>query len=290
MNLKKRHEFLGGKFVRLQLPNTIRINTLKLDEKKIIQRLKERKIKLKKVSYLDHGYIAEAKFSVGSTQEYLQGYYYLQQKAPQLPAQILNPEAGDLAIDMCASPGGKTTQIAQLMKNKGKIIALDIGKRTEKLAQNIERMGASNVMVYKRDARFFELPDKSKADKILLDAPCSGNFVIEKDWYKKRTVDDVKACARTQKELLTAAIDNLKKGGILVYSTCSLEPEENELIIDWALSEFKVSLEKINLNIGDPGLIEFEGEKLNPEIKKCERFWPHKTGTQGFFIAKIKKK
>ncbi|MBW3014485.1 RsmB/NOP family class I SAM-dependent RNA methyltransferase [Candidatus Woesearchaeota archaeon] len=287
MNLKERHEKLGGKFVQIDLPTTIRINPLKLDEKKIIERLKQRKIQLKKVSYLDYGYIAEANFSVGSTQEYLQGYYYLQEGASQIPVQVLDPKPGELVIDMCASPGGKTTQIAQLMKNKGQIIALDIGKRTEKLCQNIERMGAENIIVYKRDARFFDL--RGKVDKILLDAPCSGNFVIEKDWYKKRTINDIKTCARTQKELLAAGIDNLKDGGILIYSTCSLEPEENEMIIDWALSEFEISLEKINLDIGDAGLVEVDGQKLNPEVKKCKRFWPHKTGTQGFFIAKFRK-
>lgn len=288
MNLKKRHEEMGGKYAEIELPESIRISTLKLGAKEIISRLRKRGIKLNKILFLKYGYVAEAKFSIGSTQEYLQGHYYIQQRASQMPVQVLDPRPGELVIDMCASPGGKTTQMAQWMQNKGQIIALDVGRRIGKMCQNIERMGAQNVIVYKRDARFFEL--EGGADRILLDAPCSGNFVIEKDWYQKRMPEDIKASARMQKELLAAGIDNLKKGGVLVYSTCSLEPEENEMMIDWALSEFGISLEKIELDIGDGGLVEIEGKKLNAEIRKCKRFWPHKTGMQGFFIAKIRKK
>jgi len=292
MNFKKRYEELGGKYEEVELQTCIRFNTLKDTEKNILDRLKKRKISLTKVPFLKHGYYASADFSLGSTADYLLGYYYLQEAAAQIPVQVLDPKSGELVVDMCASPGGKTTQIAQTMKNNEQLIALDVSMRVEKLKNNLERLGITNCSVYKRDARFFELPSGSKADKVLLDAPCSGNYVIEQDWFGKRTMEDIKACAKVQRELLSAGIKNLKKGGILVYSTCSLEPEENELVIDWALKKYGEEIELVDtkLTIGYEGIVDFAGFKLDKRIKLCRRFWPHKTKTQGFFVAKIKKK
>jgi NOL1/NOP2/sun family putative RNA methylase len=291
MNFKKRYEELGGKFEEIELQNCIRLNTLKDDAKNILNRLRQRRIKLTKVPFLKHGYYASAEFSLGSTADYLLGFYYLQEAAAQIPVQILDPKSNELVVDMCASPGGKTTQIAQMTKNEGQLIALDVSMRVEKLRNNLERLGISNCSVYKRDARFFDLPSESKAHKILLDAPCSGNYVIEQDWFSKRTMEDIKACAKVQRELLGAGIKNLKKDGILVYSTCSLEPEENELVIDWALKKYgdDIDLVDTKLSIGDEGIVDFSGFKLDKRIKLCKRFWPHKIKTQGFFISKIVK-
>ena len=227
---------------------------------------------------------------MAATPEHLQGYYYLQEAASQLPAEILEPKGTDTVLDMCASPGSKTTQLAMLMNNKGKITALDSENvRLPKLQNNLERCGVTNTITYKKDARYAQ--DLGlEFEKILLDAPCSGNFAIEPDWFLERKLGDIKALVKTQRQLLQAAIDVLKPGGILVYSTCSLEPEENELNINWLLNEYKdVELEKIDIDIGDPGLTKAFDRELNPDLAKCKRFWPHKTGTQGFFLAKLRK-
>ncbi|MFH1506244.1 MAG: RsmB/NOP family class I SAM-dependent RNA methyltransferase [archaeon] len=288
----ERYKELGEEFnpEEFEMKKSLRINTLKTDENVMVARLKKLNINLDKIPFLDFGYYFSAEFSLGATPEYLFGYYYLQEVASQLPVQVLQPQPGDLVLDMAASPGSKTTQIAQYMENKGNIIALDDNlQRLDSLRNNLERCGITNCVIYKKDARFvtdFNL----EFNKILLDAPCSGNFAIDKDFFDKRDLAGIKQNSKVQRELLKAAVKVLKKGGVLVYSTCSLEPEENEMNINWLLNNFdNLSLEETGLELGDEGLVDVFGEKLNPEIKKCRRFWPHKTKTEGFFITKIKK-
>ena len=185
----KRYKTLGCACSNLiGIKPSLRINTLKISEEKIISRLKKSDVLLHKIPYVQHGYFYDAKFSLGATPEYLMGYYYLQESASQLPAQVLNPKPDDMILDMCASPGSKTTQIAQLMENTGKIIALDTdSRRLLALRNNLERCGVKNTIVYKKDSRFvFDLG--LTFDKILLDAPCSGNYVIEENFFIKKNI------------------------------------------------------------------------------------------------------
>lgn len=293
MDFLERYEQLGQNIVpeKIKIPQTIRINTLKIKPEILLKRLKRENVNLVKVPFLDFGYYVDSSdFSVGASVEHLMGYYYLQETAAQIPVQLLKPKKTDLVLDMSAAPGGKTTQLAQYMKNEGAIIALDNHNlRLTSLRNNIERLGVKNTILYQIDAQFVD-DLNLKFDKILLDAPCSGNFCIDKDWFDKRNLDDLKPISRKQKQLLRSAIGVLKPNGELVYSTCSLEPEENELVVDWVLNNYpKMKLQKINLEIGDPGLTEIFGKKINNSIKNTRRFWPNKTKTQGFFIAKFKK-
>ncbi|MCC7575020.1 RsmB/NOP family class I SAM-dependent RNA methyltransferase [Candidatus Woesearchaeota archaeon] len=292
MDFLKKYELMGETFnpEKTKQKKALRINTLKITEQELIKRLTKKKVKLEKIKFLKHGYFYEADFSLASTQEYLQGYFYIQDAAAQTPAEVLNPEQEEIILDMAASPGGKCTQIAQLMKNKGIIIALEENKsRMQSLINNIERLSVTNTTIFKKDARFSQ--DLGiQFDKILLDAPCGGNFCVEKDYFKKRTQQDLDSKSRTQKELLRSAYLSLKKEGILIYSTCSLEPEENELVIDWFLKEFKeMKIVETNLNIGSPGITEYKNLKLNKDLKLTKRFWPHQTNTDGFFVARLKK-
>ncbi len=195
-------------------------------------------------------------------------------------------------LDMCASPGGKTTQLADLMNNKGIIIALEKKKeRIERLKTNLERQGVHNAILYHTDASNVKKLGIT-FDKVLLDAPCSGNYTQEDGWFEKRTLSQVNKNAAEQKILLSAALSVLKKGGTLVYSTCSLEPEENELVIDWLLKQsagHRVSILDTDISAGEAGLTTVFGKTLHKDLKKCRRFWPSKTGTEGFFIAKVMK-
>jgi NOL1/NOP2/sun family putative RNA methylase len=279
----KRYNELGHDIdpSKIELKRSIRVNTLKKSEQEIVNRLKKKKIKLNKIPFLDHGYWAEAEFSLSSTPEYLQGYFYIQEAASQLPVKVLKPEKNDLVLDMCAAPGSKTTQLAQYMQNQGRIIALDSNtSRLKPLKNNIERCGVKNCITYQKDAAHADDLDL-KFDKVLLDAPCSGNFTTDPAWFDKRNIEDINSLARTQKSLLRAAIQVLKPSGILVYSTCSLEPEEDEEVIEWALDNLPIKLAPTGLKIGDTGITE--------KTALCTRFWPEKTHTQGFFIAKIVK-
>ena len=289
----ERYKELGQIIVpeKISTQQAIRINTLKIEAEEIIKRLKRENVNLVKIPFLDFGYIVESsEFSIGAAPEHLFGYYYVQEKAAQIPVQILNPKKGETVLDMSAAPGGKTTQLAQYMDNKGIIIALDNNNfRLLSLRNNIERMGVKNTILYQKDAKF--VADLGvKFDKILLDAPCSANFVVDKNWFDKRKLEDLKEASKLQKQLLAAAVDVLKDKGELVYSTCSLEPEEDEFVVDWALTEFpELKLQKISIELGDEGLISPFGKELNKNIKNTRRFWPNKTNTQGFFIAKFKK-
>ena len=272
------------------LSPSIRVNTLKISESELIKRFKEKGVALKKVSELKHCFTLDKQdFSLASTPEYLQGFFYIQEVASQVPALVLDPKPGDSVLDMCAAPGSKTTQLAQLMNNKGVIIALDVkNDRLRVLGNNLERCGVENVLVYNKDAKYVQ--DLSiQFDKVLLDAPCSGNFVIEKDWFMIRDIGGIVENSIVQRSLLKSALSVLKPGGILVYSTCSLEPEEDELVIDWLLNNFKVELEEISLKLGSEGLIKVEKHVLSEELIKTRRFWPNLSSTQGFFVAKIRK-
>jgi len=288
--LVKRYATLGYTCKLIDLKHSFRINTLKSSEKDLIPRLRSLGVKLEKIEYSDFGYRYESEFSLGAISEYLQGFYYIQEAASQLPPQVLEPKPDETILDMCAAPGSKTTQIAQYMNNTGTIVALDSEpRRLFALRNNLERCGVKNAILYKKDSRFvFDLG--IQFDKVLLDAPCSGNYAIEEEFFTKKSVDGIRERSRLQKELLKAAIRVLKKGGTLVYSTCSLEPEEDEMNIDWVLGKYpEMKLVDTGLSIGDSGLIEVFSKKLNPEVSKCRRFWPTKTETEGFFIAKLVK-
>lgn len=292
MNFLKRYSELGVSFdpTKIVLRKCLRINTLKISSDLLVRRLKKKKVFLEKVSFLDNGFFYDASFSLGSTPEYLQGFYYLQEAASQLPVKVLGPSKSDLVLDMAASPGGKTSQISQLMNNEGVVVALDTEhKRLKSLINNLERLSVSNVLVYKKDARF--VSDLGlKFDKILLDAPCSGNFCVEPGYFSKRSIDDLKQRGRLQKELLNAGLDVLKKDGFLVYSTCSLEPEEDELVVDAILKNRRdVVLVDTGLGVGVEGLTVVFGSELDSSLKLSRRFWPHLENTEGFYIAMFKK-
>ncbi len=286
-----RYAQLGERILQtVELKPTLRVNTLRITEDELVRRLTDLGVSLTKLPWLTHGYRVErSRFSLGASTEFLLGYYYLQGAAAQLPVEILDPKPSELILDCCAAPGGKTTQLAQHMQNKGTIIALEKKPhRLLSLRNNLERMSIANTIVYNLDAGKAATLGM-QFDKVLLDAPCSGNYVGDPTWFSKRTITDIQKSAQIQRHLLSAALGVLKPGGILVYSTCTLEPEENELNVHWLVANAHVTLEPINIPVGDPGLTTVFGKKLHPSLKHCKRFWPHKTNTEGFFIAKVRK-
>ena len=271
-----------------ETPQAIRVNTLKTTDAEVTATLRGLGVKLAKVPYLDHGYVAEESgFSLGASIEYLLGLFSLQESASQYAAQTLAPRAFDKVLDMCAAPGGKTTQIAADMGNRGLLYAVDADvERVYALENNLERCCVENSLVYHGDATGLELG--TVFSKVLLDAPCSGNYVTDPNWFMRRSIEDVHRNAETQRALLSTAVKYLEPGGTLLYSTCSLEPEENELNIEWLLSNHEVALKEIE-GPGENGLTEVFGRRLDTEVYKCHRFWPDTTHTQGFFLAKVVK-
>ena len=267
----------------------LRVNTLLFDEQEVIKRLNRHGVQVFKTP-LKYCYSYKSSFALSSMVEHLNGWFYLQGLASQAAAHALSPKEDSLVVDMAAAPGSKTTLLAQLMNNTGRIIALDKNRdRLFALRDNCERLGVINVLGVRKDAVYAH--DLAlEADYVLLDSPCSGNYCSEEAWESKRTLMDVQKNARLQRELVKTAHRLLKKDAVLVYSTCSLEPEEDELIVDFALSLGFV-LEDIPLpDLGQsPGITSYNGEALDPSLSKTMRFWPYKTKTEGFFIARLRK-
>ncbi len=282
-----RYRQLGWEFKNVELKQAIRINQSNSKDKKLEGRLHKAGIQVERIPFLEIGYwIHKRKVSVGATAEYLLGLYSIQEAAAQIPATLFNEIKNKMVLDACAAPGGKTTQLADLMENTGVITALDVRRnRLNAMVNHLERCRVSNTIVYNLDARQASKLNL-KFDRILLDAPCSGNFATDEAWFKHRTMTDVERNARVQRELLKTAAGCLADDGELVYSTCSLEPEENELNINWAITNLNLQIEKINC-YGQKGLVEIFGEHLDSSIERCKRIWPDKT--QGFFICKLKK-
>jgi NOL1/NOP2/sun family putative RNA methylase len=207
-----------------------------------------------------------------------------------IPPIVLDLKPGLLVLDMAASPGAKTTQIAQYMGNEGCIIANDVKtKRLNILISNLQRCGVLIAKVTLMDGRTFKKYENT-FDRILVDAPCSNtgmirkNFKYAKIWRKK----DVETLSKLQKELIMSAYKALKPGGILVYSTCSFDPAENEEVIDYLLSNTDAELEKINLNLkSHRPFTEFDRKNFDSRIKKCLRIHPQDNDTEAFFVAKV---
>jgi NOL1/NOP2/sun family putative RNA methylase len=230
--------------------------------------------------------------TLGSTHEYLRGQYYIQNKASLFPAFYLNPSEDDIVLDMCAAPGGKTTQIAQLMENNGRIIAAEINpRRIKSLLYNLRRCGIKNTTVLNVNANDL-LKYNVHPDKILLDTPCSGEGLIRNDKTRKQSKSpkDITRIMAIQANLLKTAFKLVKPGGFIMYSTCSIAPEENEFVVQSLLDRYpKAAVTDLNDDIGHPGYTEIFGVKLSYDLVKARRFFPHEHDTIGFFYCLIKK-
>jgi len=278
-------------------PMTIRTNTLKTRRRELAQALIQRGVNLDPVApWSKVGLkIYDSQVPIGATPEYLAGYYMLQSPSSFCPVIALAPQPGERVLDMAAAPGGKTSYIAQLMKNSGVLVANDSNKlRLTSLRSNLHRLGVTNAIICNYDGR--KLPGGMKGfDRILLDAPCSGLGVIAHDASIKahKSLKDIQRMSHIQKELILAAIDcldaNSKTGGYLVYSTCSVSVEENEWVIDYALKHRYVKLVETGLEIGEPGLKNWREKRFDPSLKMTRRIYPHVHNMDGFYVAKLKK-
>ena len=277
-------------------PVTIRTNTLKTRRKDLAQELINLGINVDPIEWSKEGLIVyDSPVPIGATATYLAGHYILQGAGSFLPVMALQPQANERILDLSAAPGGKTTHIAQLMKNTGVIFANDISKeRCRAVSANSHRLGVINTVICHRDGRTFPKA-MTGFDRVLLDAPCTGTGVAIKDPSVKANKDakDVKRCSHLQKELLLAAIDccdaNSEKGGYIVYSTCSILVEENEAVIDYALKRRDVKLVDTGLEFGRAGFKKFVQHRFHPSMTLTKRFYPHTHNTDGFFVAKMKK-
>lgn len=278
---------------RMQRPvkRYIRTNTLKTTSPRLVARLESKNFELKKTVLADVFEINgnNASISIGATTEYLLGHYYIQDISSCIAVEALDIKRNQAVLDMASAPGGKTTLIAQKMDNTGSIVAIESNPiRMKSLAFNLSRCGVINTALYRLDATACASLNLS-FDRILLDAPCSGEGVIWKDATRKtsRTPDDISQCSFAQKKLLEAGLQALKPGGTIVYSTCSFAPEENEYVVNSILDKFDVKVQP--LQFGTEGLTAFGSKAFNIELKSTVRLYPHIHNSMGFYVAKLRK-
>lgn len=245
----------------------LRVNTLKISPLKLKKRLESKGFFLEAQKEIDFCFrVKKEPFSLSSTEEYLLGYFYLQDKASMFPAICLAPKKDEVVLDCCSAPGGKATLLSQLMENKGAIIACDLKKeRIKSQIFNIQRLGCQNIASFCIDG----LKVKRLGilfDKVLLDAPCSSTGMVWKAKKRIKSINkhEVLKYSELQKKLIKSCFDALKPNGLMAYSTCSLESEENEENGKYA-------------------------ESLGMEKIKEKYFFPHIDNTIGFYYCLLKK-
>ncbi|MFP4111815.1 MAG: NOL1/NOP2/sun family putative RNA methylase [Candidatus Woesearchaeota archaeon] len=286
-------------FIRYSLSflrQSIRVNTLKANVDETRKRIEKKGFSLEPIPWCKEGFwIYGERKDIGNLLEHSLGYIYVQEAMSMVPPVVLEPKPGENILDLCAAPGSKTTQIAQYMENKGVLVANDITPvRARPLGINVQRCGIQNIMLtLTRGQELTKRFPEGYFDKILVDAPCSGTGTIRKSlktlWQTSEGF--VKKMAREQKKLVSSAFRVLKKGGTMVYSTCTLEPSEDEETISYLLDNFDCKTEKIllpKLKSAEP-ITEWNNKKFNDGVKNCLRVYPHQNDTEGFFVCKIVK-
>ncbi len=297
INFPDEHLVVINAFNR-QPRETIRVNTLKTTPEKLKELLGKKGFRLKptQFDYAFHVDSSQTRIGLGNTHEYLQGFYYIQSLASMVPVHLLYPEPGDNILDMCAAPGSKTTQIGQFLNQEGIIIAVDNKEsRIKSLSSNVKRMGINNCIIFPYDSSQLRPFLKSTfiPDKILLDAPCTGSGIIRVDPTLKKSKNDlnINRMVRIQKKLLKTAIEILKPGGLLMYSTCSFHYQENEGVIADALTNNRnIEIIEPNEDFGHPGFDNINNKIFGIELLKTRRVYPNRDDLDAFFYCLLKKK
>ncbi len=278
-------------------PLSVRINTLKIGREELTKELVEHKIFFTPVPWYKDALILNdiPQKELGETEFAQQKFFYSQSLSSMLPVIVLDPQPGEKILDMCAAPGGKTTQMASHMNNEGSILAVEaIKDRFYRLKSVVNQLGASIVDYKVMDARRFRFQGEY-FDRILVDVPCSseGRFKTSAPksfayWSPRK----IREMAQKQRGILMTASHLLKPGGVLVYSTCTFAPEENEGVVDWLLKKTKGTIQVVPIDLPDvktyPALRVWQNKEFNPEVSKCLRVLPNEM-MEGFFIAKLAK-
>lgn len=283
-------------------PTTLRVNTLKATSEEIEQSLIELGLSATKVPFITNAYILEgvAFETLGilmKSELYAQGKVYVQNLSSMIPPLLLDPSPNEKVLDITAAPGSKTTQMAVMMNNTGEIIANDLSRiRLYKLQANIKRQGASNITITQIPGQILWKEYPNRFDKALVDVPCSLEGTIQCDnpkSYEQWSVEKIAILSQKQKFLLRSAIAATKVGGIIVYSTCTMSPEENEEVISWILEKEAGNVELVPIEL--PGIETMNvvtqwgnGLPYDERVTMCKRILPSPL-MEGFFVAKLRK-
>lgn len=260
-------------------PLSLRTNTLKTTRDELCKELEQAGIEYTLSEWADEGILCTGHPALGSFVPLQEGKCQVQDESSMLVAHVVAPQAGDVVIDTCSAPGGKTTHMAQLMKNQGKIMAFDIHEhKLAKIEENAERLGITIIETAAKDALTLQGEWKDKADCVLVDAPCSGLGVLRRkpDSRWRKSEDLLTELPKLQLAILSQASECVKAGGTLVYSTCTIEPEENQLVVEAFLKNH-------------PDFVLDEIPCPNKGTAKWIQFLPHIDHTDGFFLARMRR-
>ena len=282
--------------VKRPLPTTIWANPLKITPGKFQNLMAEGGVDLTPVPWYPGAFRLPDDVMPGLRWEYLAGLYQVQEEVALLPALLLNPRPGERVLDMCAAPGNKTAQLGAMMQNRGTLIANDRSNGRMRAARHtFSRIGLVNVTTMTHDGA--NLPaEMGLFDKIMVDVPCSCEGTCRKDpsVFERSSVGTSKKIARIQTALLRKAVQLCRPGGRIVYATCTFAPEENELVIDAILRESGDTLHLCPTTVPEltasPGLTEWQGQELHPDLHRASRIWPQQNDTGGFFVAVLQKR
>lgn len=267
---------------------TLRVNTIKSNIQSVMQYLKDKNIKFDRVQWYNDALIIKNanEKDIQKLDIFKNGEIYLQSLSSMIPPLILAPKLEEKVLDLTAAPGSKTTEIAALMNNKGSILANELDKiRCERLKYNVEQQGASIVQVINDYGERIGNKYPEQFDKVLLDTPCSGEgrfLASDAQTYHSWSERKVAELVKIQKKLFKSAYLSLKNSGIMVYSTCTLNKEENEQVLEWAIEGLGLKLVDINIDIKEA----IKGQTIKTE--KAMKILPSKN-MEGFFVAKLQK-
>ncbi|MCD6454646.1 MAG: NOL1/NOP2/sun family putative RNA methylase [Candidatus Aminicenantes bacterium] len=289
------------KYIFKPLRRSLRVNTLKAEPQEIKILLEEKGYRLEPVPWAKEGFWVYGEGdgkSTGKELYHLMGLYYIQDASSMVPPLVLQPQPGETVLDMAAAPGGKATHIAALMQNEGVLVANEpLLYRAKVLVGNLERMGVRNSALTILKGNSFGWRFSNFFDRILLDAPCSaeGSTRKEEGFFDKLwNLSYIRRARNVQKALIVSAIHSLKPGGILVYSTCTMTPEENEEILAHALDRFGEKIEVIDVKLKGlktmPGIPAFEDKVYPEKVRKIARIWPFLNDTEAFTVFALIKK
>jgi NOL1/NOP2/sun family putative RNA methylase len=272
---------------------TLRVNTLRWNAAEMLRFFHESSVKHERVPWYRDGFVLRdlRERDVEAWDAYREGKIYLQSLSSMIPALALGPLPGERILDIAAAPGSKTTQMSALMENRGSILADELDPvRAQRLEYNLRLQGCSNVEVRvgRGEKVGEELPESF--DRALLDVPCSGEgrfIVFEPSTSRSWSTRGIAECTRLQRRLLASGVRALKPGGVLVYSTCTLNLEENERMVQWAIDNLPLEVERIPVPI--PGAWEGMSRGLAPCISTAIRIFPD-IRREGFFVCRLRKR
>lgn len=273
-------------------PTVFRVRTGRMAADAVRARLEEQGYRLRPLEGMPSFFqVEDGPRPVSFTLEHWAGLLYVQQASTGVAAPVLAPAPGERVLDLCSAPGGKTTHAADLMEDRGTLVAADVSEgRIRGLLGNVYRLGHPNIMVVSADGRDF--PEEALFDRVLVDAPCSGEGTLRRRGgqppdQSRRFLDYV---TRIQAVLLRKAIRVTRPGGTILYVTCTFAPEENEAVVSRVLQDAPVELEPLALPVPHaPGFTAFEALRFDPRLEGAVRIYPHHLDSGGLFLARLRK-